>query len=254
MITPLARLGPALALLSLFALEAAAARADDLTLSPKTGLDAFAALVDQELANDRDELRIIAATENAASGEWDRLRAPMAAFAGATPTNAAIWFARADGSYFTLDTGLRGENLKDRAYFPRLLAGKEVLGELVVSKSTGKRSTVIAVPLLKNGQVTGALGVSIEMERIAAMVEKDIGFPPHVMFYALNGEGQIALHRESTLLFEFAEELGSQSLTKAVKEMLSKPEGTVRYEFQGAEREAIFKKSGVAGWVYALRW
>ncbi len=254
MITRFARFVCTLALLSSFTAITVAARAGGLTLSPRTGLDAFAALADQELANDRDELRIIAATENAASGDWDRLKAPMAQFARATPTHAAIWFAQPDGSYFTLDTGLRNENLKDRGYFPRLLAGEEVLGDLVVSKATGIRSTIIAVPLQKDGQVIGALGVSIAMERIADMVEKDIAFPPHVMFYALSGDGQIALHRESKMLFEFAGELGGQSLKTAIKEMLSKPEGTARYEFEGTEREAVFKKSNLTGWVYALRW
>ncbi len=255
MITRHASLFSALALLSLFAFDVVEAPAgESLALSPRTGLNAFAALVEQELDNDRDELRIIVATENAASGDWDRIKAPLAAFAKATPTNAAVWFARPDGSYFTVDSGLRSENLRDRDYFPKLMAGKEVLGDLVVSKSTTKRSTIIAVPVQKDGQVIGALGVSVAMEKVADMVDSDTAFPQHVMFYALNSDGQIALHRESKLLFEFAAELGGASLRKAIKEMLSKPEGTVRYEFQGAEREAIFKKSGVAGWVYALRW
>jgi hypothetical protein len=39
-----------------------------------------------------------------------------------------------------------------------------------------------------------------------------------------------------------------------LREMLSIPEGVVHYEFQGAQREAIFKRSKVSGWVYALRW
>ena len=74
------------------------------------------------------------------------------------------------------------------------------------------------------------------------------------MFYALDRQGQIALHRQSTLLFEFAAQLGSESLSAAVGDMLAKPEGTVRYEFQGAQREAIFIRTQATGWVYALRW
>ncbi len=113
-------------------------------------------------------------------------------------------------------------------------------GDLVVSRSTGKRSTVIAVPVLHGSRVVGALGASISMEKVADLIDHATGFPPQVMFYALDAHGMIALHREPGLLFEFAPELGGPTLSAAVHEMLAKPEGAVRYEFQGAEREAIF--------------
>lgn len=255
MVERIARRVFVLALLPLFASTVHGVQAGEgFVLSATTGLNAFAALVEQELEAARDGLRIVAATENAASGDWDRIKVPLALFAKATATSAAVWFARPDGSYFTVDAGLTNESLKNREYFPRLMAGQEVAGDLVVSKSTGKRSTIIAVPVQKDGRVTGALGVSVAMEKVAALVDDKIDFPRRVMFYALNGDGQIALHRESALLFEFAGQLGSPSLAKAIKEMLSKPEGTVHYAFQGAEREAIFKKSNTTGWVFALRW
>jgi methyl-accepting chemotaxis protein len=149
---------------------------------------------------------------------------------------------------------LAKENLRDRDYFPRLMAGKEVVSALAVSKSTGKRSAIIAVPVHRDGRVIGALGVSVATEKIADLVDDKIPLPRQMACYALDSHGQISLHRESALLFEFAGELGSQSLTEAVKEMFSKPDGTVHYEFQGTEREAIFKRSNVTGWVYALRW
>ncbi len=134
------------------------------------------------------------------------------------------------------------------------MAGKEVAGDLVISKSTSKRSAIIAVPVQQHGRVIGALGVSVAMEKVAASIDEKIGFPKQVIFYALDQRGEIALHRESNLLFEFATELGGPSLAAAVKAMLSQPEGVVHYEFQGAEREAIFRKSATTGWAYALRW
>lgn len=232
-----------------------AARADqNLTLEPKVGLNAFAALVDQQLGSIRNGLEIIAATKNAESADWGRIKAPLAQLAEGQPISAAVWFARPDGSYFTVQTGLTGQNLKDRGYFPRLLAGQEVMSDLVVSKSTGERSAIIAVPLRKDRRVIGALGVSVDMVKVAKSIDEKIGFPSQVMFYALDSHGEIALHRESKLLFEFATKLGSSTLTAAVKTMLSRPEGLVHYQFEGAAREAIFKKSSTTGWVYALRW
>jgi len=255
MTTQLARLSLVLTLFALPVSDATAAQAgENVTLNPRTGLDGYEALVEAEFESGRTGLRIIAATENAGSADWNRIKVPLALFAKAMPTSAAVWFARPDGSYFTVDSGLAKENLRDRDYFPGLMAGKEVVSALVVSKSTGKRSAIIAVPVQKDGRVIGALGVSVATEKIADLVDDKIPFPRQMAFYALDGRGQISLHRESALLFEFAGEFGSPSLTEAVKEMLSKPEGTVHYEFQGSEREAIFKRSNVTGWVYALRW
>ncbi len=255
MTTRFAHVFPALVLLPLIAAGAATAQArDKLTLDPRTGLNAYAALVEQEFDCARNGLQVLAATENVASGDWDRIKAPLALLAKGMPTSAAVWFARPDGSYFTVEAGLMSESLQDRDYFSGLMAGKEVVGDLVVSKSSGKRSAIIGVPVQKDGQVIGALGVSVAMEKVAAVVDDKIAFPKRIMFYALDGRGQIALHRESTLLFEFAGELGSPSLTEAVKEMLSKPAGTVHYKFEGGKRTAISKKSSTTGWVYALRW
>lgn len=254
MVLRLARLFPALVLVSLLALSFTA-QADEMpALDARTTLNAYAALVDQHLTAIRDGLRLIAVSENAVSGDWHRIKGPLAQFAKDQPNDAAIWFARPDGSYFTVEQGLTNQNLKDRPYFPGLMAGKEIAGDLVVSKSTGKRSAIFAVPVLKSGHVVGALGVSLGMEQVAAWIDQTIGLPKQVMFYALDGSGQIALHREAGLLFEFAAELGGPDLAAAVKTMLSQPEGIVHYKFQGADRLVIFKRSASSGWVYALRW
>jgi methyl-accepting chemotaxis protein len=239
----------------LFLGEAFAAEPDQrITLDPAVSLNGYAALVGQGFEQIRTELRILAASENAASGGWNRIKEPLAILAKGTPTSAAVWFARPDGSYFTVKGGLTGQNLKNRDYFPRLMAGKEVSGDLVISKSTGKRSTIVAVPVKVGNRVIGALGVSVAMEKVAALIEDELRFPHDVMFYALDGSGQIALHRESRLLFEFTSKLGSPTLNEAVKEMLAKPEGIIHYEFEGAQRTAIFKRSDKINWVFALRW
>jgi methyl-accepting chemotaxis protein len=227
---------------------------ESVQLDPRIGLTAVAALVEQEFECVRDSLGTLATTENALSGDWERIKSPLTQLAKGMPISAAACFARPNGSYFTVESGLTDQNLKNRDYFPKLLAGEEVIGDLVISKSTGKRSAIIAVPIREEGRVIGALGISVAMEKVAASVEDEIHFPKNIMFYALDSHGQIALHRDPALLFEFAAQLEGGSLKAAVAEMLSKPEGLVHYEFQGAQRQAIFKRSKVSGWVYALRW
>ena len=154
------------------------------------GLNAYQALVEHQLAAMLDGLRTFAATDNAMSGDWDKIKGPLALFAKGAPNAAAVWFAKPDGSYFTVEAGLTDQNLKDRPYFPGLMAGQEVAGDLVVSKSTGKRSAIFAVPVRRDGQVIGALGASISMEKVAAAIDAVIGFPQTVVFYALDRKGK----------------------------------------------------------------
>jgi C4-dicarboxylate-specific signal transduction histidine kinase len=172
-------------------------------------------------------------------------------FANSGINAAAVWFARPDGSYYSVEKGLTGQNLRDRTYFPRLMAGNDVVGDLVISKSTGERSAILAAPVLKGGKIIGALGVSLSVTKMSRMLQEKMDMPENIVFYALDPKGRISLHKQSDLLFVFPSDLGSKSLNKAVSEMLSKKEGTVSYEFRG-KKVVDFRKSGLTGWVYAI--
>jgi hypothetical protein len=132
-------------------------------------LNSFAALGEGYMEKVLRGLKVISATEEARSGEWEEMKEVLAEFAKGDIKSSAIWFVRPDGSYYTLEKGPTGENLNDRFYFPRLMEGKEISGELVLSKSTGKRSAIVAVPVKKNEIVIGGLGVSLDIEEISRM-------------------------------------------------------------------------------------
>jgi methyl-accepting chemotaxis protein len=196
--------------------------------------------------------RTLAATEEVESGEWARMRGSLVVLAANVTESAAVWFAQPDGSYFTVDKGPTGETLRDRAYFPALLAGHDVVGALVVSKSTGKRSLIVASPVLVDGKVAGAVGVSMDAAKLAASLDQAIRFPADVVFYALDEQGQTALHRAGELIFVFPSDVGSSTLSDAVKTMLSKSEGIVQYQYAGSAKTALFQRSKLTGWVFVL--
>lgn len=223
-----------------------------LELDAHVVLNAYQALVEQELAGELLGLKVLAATEEARSGRWARIKGPLTAFAEGEPDAAAVVFSRPDGSYFSVEKGLTGESLRDRDYFRGLMAGHDVEGALVVSKSTGKRSVIVATPIRANGKVIGALGVSTSVEKLAAQVNKQLDLPRDMALYALDAKGRAALHRDAALMFEFPSELGSDTLTEAVHEMLSKPNGVVSYTFRGVRKTVIFQRSQATGWVFAL--
>ena len=144
------------------------------------------------------------------------------------------------------------KNLKDRDYFPILMAGKDVNDALVVSKTTGVTTVVVATPVTKGGKVVGALGVSISLEKLTKLIDDTLGLPKEVVFYALDKNGQVPLHREAFKILSFPGQVGGDSLKAAVEQMLSKSEGTESYTVDGVTKTAIFKKSKATGWVFVL--
>lgn len=234
------------------AVAAAEGAERDFVLDGRVTLQAYRSAVEARLDGLRVATRTLAATEEVRSGDWARMRGPLTVLAESTEEQAAVWFARPDGSYFTVEKGPTGESLRERAYFPTLMAGRDVIGALVVSKSTGKRSLIIASPVLVEGRVTGAVGVSMDAAKLAASVDRAIGFPADVVFYALDPQGQTALHRAGELIFAFPSDVGSATLSDAVKTMLSRPEGVVHYQYSGSDKTALFQRSQLTGWVFVL--
>jgi C4-dicarboxylate-specific signal transduction histidine kinase len=167
------------------------------------------------------------------------------------PANA-IWFVIPDGFYYTVEKGFTGLNLSDRSYFPGLMAGQSVLGTLVVSRSTGKRSVIIAEPVHFADQVIGAVGVSYSVDQLSLEINEAMQLPPAAVFYALDMNGQTALHSDPTLMFQYPSDMGSDSLRSAVATMLSEQSGTVEYIFRDMHKTVLFERSAVLGWVFAL--
>lgn len=223
-----------------------------ITTDGHVALRTYAALVEQHLSTVQTALTALAATEDARSGQWARLEPALTQVRDRVTTAAAVWFARPDGSYLTVGTGLASGNLSDRAYFPHLLAGHQVRGDLVVSKSTGKLSCIVAAPIRAGARVVGGLGASIDMVELADLVEQTMALPSTMVFYALDAHGQTALHINRANIFEFPTATGSTTLSSAVRKMLASDQGTVTYTYKGATRTVDFLRSKPTGWVFAL--
>jgi hypothetical protein len=214
-------------------------------------LNGFTALSEERIEGILRGLHILSSTEEVRSGEWDEMKGLLTEFSNSGIAPTAVWFARPDGSYYTVEKGLTGLDLTDRPYFSSLMEGRDVAGDLVVSKSTGRRSAVIAVPIMKGRKVIGSLGASISLEEMSGMLERKMGLPKDMIFYALDSKGRTSLHRISSLIFAFPSDMGSKSLREAANEMLSKQEGVVSYDFFG-RKVVAFRKSQLTGWVYAI--
>lgn len=123
----------------------------------KLVLDTLSAVADSHVASMADALAVAALSQDVQALDWGSMK-PLLAAIQERFGPAVVWYAQPDGSYYTVDLGLTDKNLKERAYFPKVMAGETAIGELVISQSTGTNTVIVAVPIMAQGKVVGAFG------------------------------------------------------------------------------------------------
>ena len=223
------------------------------TIDGQVALHSFMALSDAHMKKLADLLQLLATTDDARSGDWERIRGRLDGVTSMT-VPAVLWFARPDGSYWTVTEGRAAGKLSDRAYFPRVLGGQTVLGDLVVSRSTSRNTAIVAVPVRGRGDaVVGVLGASVHLDRLGALIRQEMGgLEGDLIFFAIDYTPKGALHSDPAMIFTEPMRLGDEGMRKAFTEMLSSAEGTVTYTFRDRPRTVLYRKSPVTGWWYAL--
>ena len=214
-------------------------------------LSAFVSYTDLRIRSVQQSLEILASTAEAQSGRWENMRGLLNGYQK-SDDGLVIWYSRPDGTYYTADKGLMDAKLSDRSYFPDLLAGRKVVGALVVSKSTGQRSAVVAIPMKASGRIVGAIGASLFLDKLSDQVASTLALPPDASFFTLAPDGLTVLHRKTDRHFLDPRELGSETLKKAANEMLSKTSGETTYEFDNVTKKAIYRTSPLTQWKFAF--
>lgn len=222
-----------------------------VSVEGKVALSSLIALTEGHLQKLSDDLQNLASSGGASSVRWTNIRGQLATVARRNVA-AAHWFALADGSYWTVEAGRAEGNLAERPYWPRLMSGKPVMGDLVVSKSTGKNVAIVAVPVLRrNKSVAGVLGASVYLDKLSEQLKQEMGLNDSAVFYAVDSTPKGALHHDSKLIFTEPKRLGAE-MGPAFDDMLSREEGMETYGFRGKTRTVLFRKSPKIGWWFAF--
>ncbi|MGE5531322.1 MAG: hypothetical protein ACM3VW_04300 [Bacteroidota bacterium] len=230
----------------------AQSEAREPSVSARMPLTLLMALTEQYLSSSLRCLQVAAESTQVQSGDWRRMSGLLTNLQKNGPT-ATVWFAQPDGSYATVENGPTGLSLADRPYFPRLLKGEPVLGDLVVSKATGRNVAIAATPVRKNGKVVGALGASIYLDSLSERLSKDMQLPSNVIFFALDPTGTVTtLNATTERIFLNPSAISSPALAKAVQLMLQQRQGATTYEYAGAPRTVVFGVSPLLKWHFAL--
>lgn len=216
-------------------------------------LSTMIALVDGAFLDRTAILRALAASAEVKTARWDSMRELFTDFQHVWGDDGIYWFVLPDGAYYTVEAGLVGQSLADREYFPRLMSGEDVIGSLVVSKATGNKSAVMAVPVLADlEQVIGGVGASLFLENLNETLAGALSLPEGMVFYALAPDGTTTLHHNFAMVFENPLELDDPSLRQAAEVMLATNSGEVEYEYNGFRKRVRYLASSLTQWRFAL--
>ena len=83
-----------------------------------------------------------------------------------------IGIMKADGDTY-YNNGAR-KNVKNRGYFKKVMQGQKIMSQPLESKVDGRTKVILAVPIYRNGKVTGALGASYNVGALNQMLFNDI--------------------------------------------------------------------------------
>jgi hypothetical protein len=214
-------------------------------------LSAFISYTDLRVRSVQRSVEILAATPDVRSASWTNMKDLLKGYQE-SDEGLILWYARPDGTYYTADKGFMDKTLTDRVYFPDLMAGRKITGALVVSKATGQRSAIIAVPIEVDGKVVGAVGVSLFLDKLSEQISAALDLRSGIGFFALAPNGLTVLHRKTDRHFLDPRELGSATLKTAVTDMMSGTSGKTTYEFDNMTKYAMYGTSGLTGWKFAI--
>jgi C4-dicarboxylate-specific signal transduction histidine kinase len=193
-------------------------------MDTKVGVSAVVALADSHISSYANVLEALTMTQEVQSGDWEEMVGLLAKVEQDQVLNT-IWFVLPDGSFYTVELGMTDQNLSNRTYFPGLMAGNNVLGDLVIGKTGGLKSLIAASPVIREGEVIGGLGAGISLQDLNNTLATELALPDDMVFYATTEAGEVVLHSDTQLIFET-----SPNLAKNV----------------------VFETSPLTGWRFAL--
>ncbi|MFN5063067.1 MAG: cache domain-containing protein [Pseudomonadota bacterium] len=221
----------------------------------QVALGAYRGMVEEHVDGVIRTLRVLTNTSEARSGSWEQIKPLLLRYSNDLPTDATAWFVTPDGNYSVTDgASTEHHNLRDRPYFPILMSGKEVFGDLVISHSTGHRSVIIAAPIISSqtSKIIGGLGVSLRVRLLSELVDKHLGLSDKEYFYALERDTKIALHRKADRMFKTPSDVGDEALGEQFKRELTDNSGSFEYTLHGKNISAIYQRSPELGWYFFL--
>ncbi|MDD2332361.1 MAG: cache domain-containing protein, partial [Candidatus Cloacimonetes bacterium] len=191
-------------------------------------------------------LQLVANTPEAKKGDWPGIKEYFYSLLMVHP--ASYFYAQRNGNYYTVEKDFTNLTMKDREFFSTLMEGDPVRGFPVYSRGTGKKSVVVAAPIISNNYAVGALGADIYLDELHNRLNREFDLPEGYTWFVINQEGNTMLDKETEYIFMNTLTQGSPSLISGIKTMLKSQSGKMQYEIGGVVRNAYYKKFPSMNW------
>lgn len=213
----------------------------------ETAINAAAHYVDRIFVNTLVSLELIASTPEAQGRDWNGIKRYLKQVEAGLP--GVYFFVLPDGNHYSVTHDYTKLNLSDREYFKSLFAGNQVRGFPIYSRSSGRKSALMAVPIVIDDKVIGALGASIFLDDLHLRLNRDFALPPNYTWFVLDASGNTILHKDGDYIFMNALTQGSKSLQESVSKALKSESGEMQYVLGGARRAHYRKLPSMDWWM-----
>ena len=209
-----------------------------------TTLNGAANHLDSIFTNALTSLELIAASPEAKSTDWKKIKARLKKI---TPNLPGVYFfVLPDGNYYTVTQDYTNLNLSDRAYFKSLFAGNQVKGYPIYSRSSGKKSAVVAVPIILDKKVIGALGTSVFLDELYTQLDRDFAISKNYTWFVLDNKGDTILDQNNDMIFTNIFMRTNKTMQETLsKTLTTKKSGTIKYEQKGLKYAHYLKLSNM---------
>lgn len=191
-------------------------------------------------------LQQVARSPESKSAEWEAIYPQLEAISDRLP--GVYFFVLPDGNYYSVEKGLTNLNLSNRAYFESLFAGNDVLGFEIYSRSTGKKSALMATPIMIGDKTVGALGASVYLDDLHARINLDLKIPQDYTWFVVNNQGLTMLDQDQDFIFMNALTEGTESLTAAITMALQGEQGAIQYDLGNNLRRGVYSRLPSLDW------
>ncbi|MDF2510230.1 MAG: methyl-accepting chemotaxis sensory transducer [Herbinix sp.] len=148
--------------------------------------------------------------------------------------------------------------MSDRVYVEAALKGTSEISDVILSRVTRKPEIEVAVPVLKEKQVVGALIARMEADSLSN-ITKDIGYGELGYSFMINSEGTIIAHPNADEVIQrfnpitkVKDDPSLKSLSEAYLTILDKKTGVVAYEFEGNQLISAFAPIEGTDWSFVI--
>ena len=140
------------------------------------------------------------------------------------PIYSAFWVSDPDGNWYS-PVGSSG-SIQERAYYKQVLTTKKtVISEPLIGKADGKMAVVVAVPVVKDGQLVAILGGNVKMDELMQLISSiKIGKSGFATLYQFNGTVLVDRDSKKNLQYNPLQEVDSP-LAGVVKKLQNAQSG-----------------------------